>query len=178
MGTGQLIVICVLVVGALFVTVLLVKPELASRIPGLGDLVYYRADFNVHIQQRSAGWISNPVFYDIDVQNISYRKAALSVGAFGFFYTSGKLEVITYKGAVSSHFEDAIVVDSQTLDWESGLFGSDATIPVSTKLGSAGSGTYTVRFRVREYDDWQSINVGGSWPYPTEKTVMLTVPTQ
>ena len=180
MGTGQTIVIALLVVGVLFVTVLLVRPELASRIPGLGDLVYYRADFDVYIQQNLTGPPgAQYIYYNVDVRNLMYRKAALSIGGLGFFSTAGDLEVTVYEGEVRSHFEDAIVVDRVTARWEWGLFGNNTTVPVSVKLGSAGSGKYTLKFQVREYTDWQKIDDGsGSSPLPTYKLVVIEVPTQ
>lgn len=170
--------VSLLVVGCLFVTVLLVKPELASRIPGFGDLVYYRADFNVYIQQETP---FGSVDYILDVRDITYRKAALSIGGLGFISTAGKLKVTVYKGDVRSHFEDAIVVDTVDVDWEWGMFGNSTTVPISVKLGSAGSGKYTLRFQVREYSDWQQITDPSrsiDWPYPFYRLVVLEPPTQ
>ena len=178
MGAGQTITIAVLVVACLFVVVLLVRPEIASRIPGLDDLVYYRADFNVYIEQERP---FGPTDYIIDVRDITYRKATLSIGGFGFFSTAGKLEVTVYKGDVHSNFQDAIVVDKVDVDWEWGMFSNSTTVPVSVKLGAAGSGKYTLKFQCREYDEWQQITSPSrniAWPYPFYMLVVLEVPTQ
>jgi hypothetical protein len=61
------------------------------------------------------------------------------------------------------------------------MFGNSITVPVSVKLGSAGSGKYTLQFQCREYSDWQRVTDPArsiDWPYPFYRLVVVEVPTQ